>query len=138
MRRRHGRSVGCVLVAAIVLAACGSSGSELGVSDPATTGTTATTELMVSCGSTPFPASAFDGPVGAEHGADPSDQALAVWLASQTIMPEAPRTGWRRLSLDGDTAQYASERGRSEDSLWIGFERHGDAWKWSGSGGCGA
>lgn len=136
MPRRLCWTVGCLLVVATLVASgCGSSGSKLGTSDP---GTTATTELMLTCGSKAFPASAFDGPVGAEHGANPSEQALAAWLASQTAMPNAPRTGWRQLYLDADSAQYVSARDASGESLWLLFERHGDAWNWSGSGGCGA
>ena len=138
MQRRLGWSVGCLLVAASVVAGCGSSGTQVGAGGPGTSGTTATTELMLTCGWKPFPASAFDGPVGAERGADPPDQALAAWLATQGASMGAPPTGWTRLYLDDDFVEYASAVDASGQRDSLNFERHGDVWKWSGSGGCGA
>jgi hypothetical protein len=132
MRRRYRDSVArMVAVATLTLmAGCGSSGSDVAMTPPDTT-------PMLRCGSQPFPLTALDNPSGAEHGTDPSDLALAAWLGHQEPSIDAPLTGWRRIRLDGDTAEYTTFGSDTPKGVSLSFERHGDMWKWSGSSGCG-
>jgi hypothetical protein len=135
--RRHGlglRWVAGAVVLGAMMVSCGSPGTDQSAGP---TATTATTELMISCGAEPFPVSALDHPVGAETGTDPSDQALAAWLADQSPSIGAPLTGWKRLYLDNESAQYTSAGDATGEGVSLTFEHHGNTWQWAGSGGGG-
>ena len=92
---------------------------------------------MLQCFGTPFPVTALQGPANAEQGTDPADQALSAWLAHQNPNIGAPMTGWVRLRMDADSAEYRAMDATGTEATSLRFERHGDTWTWAGSGGCG-
>lgn len=77
--------------------------------DPAdTAGADPTAELLVSCGSTPYPRKALDSPTGAEDADEPAAEGLRQLIANPDGIGPIPADGWRKVHDDGSRAVFVN------------------------------
>jgi hypothetical protein len=89
-----------------------SAGTELvssaGVPDDreATAGGDPTADLLVSCGSTPYPRNALESPTGAEDTDEPAAEGLRQLIVNPDGIGPIPSEGWRKVYDDGSRAVF--------------------------------
>jgi hypothetical protein len=87
--------------------------------------------LLYSCGSTPFPLSALQGPADDLNARKPWAKGLRGLLASRSfVVPQ--RRQWRLLLKTKHTVQYAAGK-PAKGLAWVELRRHRGAWTFSTS-----
>ncbi len=67
-----------------------------------------TADLLVSCGSTPYPREALDSPTGAEDADEPAAEGLRQLIANPDGIGPIPADGWRKVHDDGSRAVFVN------------------------------
>lgn len=127
-------------VLVLVLAACGDDSAQVATdrdAEQADAAIVAGDDLLVGCGSHPYPPTALNDPTGAEAGDDAAARALRDLIENPDGIEPIPASGWRRLYDSdravvfgsGDPASGESAEGLVEVTL----EDHGDGFSFAGS-----
>lgn len=85
-----------------------------------------------------YPASALDGPLGAERGSHPANRKLQRLLETDDEFSDLPKEGWRRVNLTRTKAVFVvdSWSGHRFPYQEMVLERTNGRWRWGGGGDC--
>lgn len=116
----------------VIVSGCGdSAGTALPARDPGGD----QGEVRVSCGGTEFPATALDGPIGAETADTPEAKGLRSIIDEPDGIGRVPSTGWRLLEHADDRVSFGTED--AGGLTIVELQRDGERWVFAGySEGC--